>query len=719
MFTKRLKIFVIFCAALLSVCLFRLARMQLLPHSGLEGKLVELKKGKSHQLKTIRGKILDRKGRTLASDDVRFGLYINYKLSRFQDERVRKAKLLKIAKQTNPDPNLADLQKDLEAKLADLQQITEKCSRFGLEKARMEKKINQLNDRLWNTRTFVAWVRAGPNQSILKKYNRQINSIPLSEALADFEKKFPLEDDRILQIATVDDIKEMDTSQLLVELKTDDDLFTAQFEFLDVDGIRVLPKVRRLYPHNSAAAQTIGWVGLAQEHHKKLFANDKLAKYLSGELCGRDDGIEYVCESILRGRRGEVEYDIDKKTVKRTETEFGRDVRLTLDIQLQKKIQQHLADSKLNPDNYKAPTSAVVIDVATGDILALVSMPAYNPNRIGDDYIHLANDQNEPLRNRAINAQYPPGSVIKPLVLIAGLETGKISRHEIISCPARRAPKYWPNCWIFNRYGLGHDDRWLSDGGNNARNAIKGSCNIYFSRLANRLDSAALQSWLYKFGYGHQIPLAAPLHTTNNENPELQIEIRELRQAQGQISSVIPGAKISNFEQVPTLDAGERRQFGIGQGNLRATPLQVANAMAAIARGGFYKPPRLFLAPAPTTTGNQPSSIDLGISSRTLDVVYEGMSAVVSEPGGTAYKEFAHSGLPEQGVKVHGKTGSTTEPDHAWFAGFATDTAGRSIAVAVVVEGGQHGSSDAAPLARNIIQFTLDHGYLAQHDQKP
>ncbi|GAG09514.1 unnamed protein product, partial [marine sediment metagenome] len=85
---------------------------------------------------------------------------------------------------------------------------------------------------------------------------------------------------------------------------------------------------------------------------------------------------------------------------------------------------------------------------------------------------------------------------------------------------------------------------------------------------------------------------------------------------------------------------------------------------------------------------------------------------VVNEPGGTAYKEFAHSGFAEQGIEVYGKTGSTEDPDHAWFAGFATDGTGRSIAIALVVEGGQHGSSDAAPLARDIIQFCIEAQYI-------
>ena len=149
---------------------------------------------------------------------------------------------------------------------------------------------------------------------------------------------------------------------------------------------------------------------------------------------------------------------------------------------------------------------------------------------------------------------------------------------------------------------------------------------------------------------------------------------------------------------------------------MRVTPLQVANAMAAIARNGIYKSPRLFFAPVITSDERRATSdeIDLSISPQTLATVYDGMFAVVNEQGGTAYKEFAHSGLTEQDVKVYGKTGSTEQPDNAWFAGFAADSTNRKIAIAVIVEGGQHGSSDAAPLARDIIQFCIDAGYIGK-----
>ncbi|MHC4604588.1 MAG: penicillin-binding transpeptidase domain-containing protein [Planctomycetota bacterium] len=699
MYDKRIKICVILSAALLLLCLLRLTQMQLLSDSSLQDEIEELKRqrGLSRQLKTIRGRILDRKDRVLAVDEPQFNLHINYRLISFADKRVIRSILSKAAQKNDDIKAKNKVQKEIQAKLEDLQQIIDKCTYFGPQRADIEERIKNINNRIWNLRTFVAWARNGPDSNILKKYNH-ITDVPLSEAIADFEKKFPNNDRRLLHIAEVDDIADMDKTWALLELKTDDDIFTAQLEFMDVDGIQILPKGHRSYPHGSAAAQTIGWVGPAQEHDKKLFEGDKLLSYLDDDVCGREDGVEFVRETILRGRRGREDRDIDRVLKNRTEPQFGEDVQLSLDIELQKKIEDYLADYKFNP-NYEAPTAAVLIEVETGDILALVSLPVFDLNRARYDYAELAADPNEPLRNRAINkGEYPPGSVIKPLILIAALESGRIAPHETIPCPAQKAPRDWPSCWLYKQSKAGHNDRWE----NSAHNAIKGSCNIYFSRLADRINPTILQQWLFNFGYGHQIPLAPPHHASSNEH-------RNFRQAQGQISTSIPKGKISRFEQIPVLKAGERRLYGIGQGNLRTTPLQVANAMATIARGGLYKPPRLFIN---DVNDSESVSIDLNISQQTLDVIHNGMSAVVNEFGGTAYNEFAPSGLAGQGIKVYGKTGSTEQPENAWFAGFATDNAGHGIAIAVIVEGGQRGSSDAAPLARDIIQFCIEKEYI-------
>ena len=284
----------------------------------------------------------------------------------------------------------------------------------------------------------------------------------------------------------------------------------------------------------------------------------------------------------------------------------------------------------------------------------------------------------------------------------------------MISCPSARAPAQWPNCWIFRTSNVGHDLLWE----NSARNAIKGSCNIYFSHLANRIPTRILQKWQFKFGYGQQIPL--PYIAEHDLPAGVPAVKRRLRQAPGKISSkpVRYGTIVTDMEQIPKLDPAHRRLVGIGEGELYATILQIANSMATLARHGIAIRPRLFRPHQPyllTPKDQHSDPRDLGLSETTLATVLEGMDAVVNEVQGTAYKAFAYSDFAAQGVKVYGKTGSTEEPNNALFSGFARDSQRRAIAIALVIEGGESGADDAAPLAVHILQYCIDHGYLGKN----
>jgi penicillin-binding protein 2 len=726
MYNRRVKIFVIFSLLLLAVCILRLAQMQLLSASTVQHEIAELKRqrGQSRQFQTIRGSILDRNGEKLAFDEARFWVHINYDLSSFLDERVRKTMLAEAAARRDSEAAVAKVDKEIREKLEDLQLIIEKCSQFKeVEQSVIWDEIEKINDYVWDRRVFQAWRKNFPNSEVFENYDSVV-SIPISEAIADFEAKQPDPNIRT-ELAGKIDILEMHQDWPLLELKTDDDVFAAQLEFMDTEGLQILPKGHRFYPYGSVAAQTIGWVGPAtQPHDKELFADDELLSYLEGEVCGREDGVEYVCEAVLRGRRGELSQDIDGQLISQIDTQFGKDVTLTLDVGLQQRIEDYLTDYPRDP-NSGPGMSAVVIEVGTGDILALVSLPGYDLNRARYEYGDLVADPDKPLINRAINKQYPPGSVVKPLILIAGLESGKITPEDVIKCLGQAAPEGWPSCWIYKQNpgaGVGHSDMWE----NMARNAIKGSCNIYFSHLADRIEPEVLQQWLFRFGYGHDA-LFLPDWLTSAAKADV---VRNFNQASGAISSISPRGQIKSLEDIAPLRLSHRKMFGIGQGNLRVTPLQVTNAMAALARGGIFKRPRLFssltardselgtgdsMSYEPPATSHELGE-DLGVSLETLAVIYDGMSAVVNEVGGTAYNQFEPflATLNAEDVKVYGKTGSTERPEHAWFGGFAQDSAARKVALAVVVEGGQHGSSDAAPLARGIIQFCIEAGYIGK-----
>lgn len=703
MYDRRLKIFIAAGLALMLIAVLRLVQMQLLADSQLQDEIAALRnqRGQLRHFGTVRGDILDRNGNVLATDVPQFELVVSYGLTSFGDWRVLEAAEAQARERSN-DPSLYDFHAEVDARRADLRRIIADSAKFGVNIEDVVARIQSINDYVWDLRAFIAWYRHGPDPNFLARYDNRVNSIPRSAALAEFERQVPHWLDRHRKVLEVDDIPELEQSYPLLDLRTEDDVFAAQMEFMDINDVRIAPTGFRHYPYDSVAAQTIGWTGAAsQDSEKELFEHDPLARYLPGDTCGKRPGVEYVCEAILRGRRGEQATDIDGNLVRETQARYGQDVQLTLDIELQQQIEQYVTDPQYNP-NADANTAVVVLDIRSGDILALVSLPTYDLNRVRQDYTKLIQDGHRPLRNRAIAEHYPPGSAVKPIVLIAALEAGAIAPDEPISCPPHRAPAGWPNCLIFLSGGGGHDQRWE----NTACNAIKGSCNIYFSRLADRLEAPLLQQWLFRFGFGHRLPLGASLPW-----PEA-CESRRFLQAQGQVSTEPPNKTIHGLEDISPLRDAEKRYFGMGQGNLRASPLQVANSFATLARGGLAIPPRLFLKPRSTTPDSSLESVDLGIAPGTLRVVYDGTNAVVNEPGGTAYNAFRGSGLDAQGVKVYGKTGSTQDPEHAWFAGFAEDRDGAKIALAVLVEGGQHGSSDAAPLARDIIQLCVYEGYV-------
>jgi penicillin-binding protein 2 len=411
-------------------------------------------------------------------------------------------------------------------------------------------------------------------------------------------------------------------------------------------------------------------------------------------------------------------YDIDGTLSRRIASRLGQDVRLTIDVELQEKIEQRMLTFP-HADYCGPGMAAVVLDGVSGDVLAMVSVPLYDLNEARYHYDALAADGNQPLVNRALNRHYPPGSVVKPIVLVAGLQSGQTTPDRIISCPSAAAPRGWPSCWIFRKDKVGHDVLWSNTGGNIARNALKGSCNIYFSRLAASIESRTLQQWAFDFGYGRQAEFAYPVSDDPNDRPAAEASARRLRQYSGQISTTLEyGSWVRTLDQVPRLDRPDQALVGIGEGKFAATPIQVAGAMAALARGGIYKPPRLFLPAdtnSPTASGDPEAGVNLGLSEQTLQTVYEGLYAVVNESGGTANEGFAADPSLLRSLRIYGKTGSTELPEEtAWFAGFARDRAGHTIALALVVERGKSGGTDAAPLGSAIIRLCVEAGYLVR-----
>ena len=661
MSSKRLKIFAFFCTLVAAVCIARLAYIQLNPHSAWQSQLEKIRTGKCTELVALRGKILDRNGKALATDEACFTLCIDYRFARLADERFWLVQSLQCEDESEREKIKEKFQQDYNT----LNEIIVKCANFNnCTIQEISEQINrQINDPVWQLRSYLAGKRKYPQQ--------------------DFETAEPDANERLLLASQVD-IAEMHQPQPLLKFENDDQVLAAQLKFIDTEGVQILPGSERFYPYKNSACQLIGWVKPWNPGNE-----DESNGYSLGDVIGFS-GIEYLCEPKLKGRSGRIVYNLDNQIVSRTEREFGSDVKLTIDIELQQKVEKLLKNPNLNPTFGKA-VGIVIIDVNSTDIITMASIPDFDLNNARWEYSKLLADGNHPLLNRNLTETYPPGSSAKPIILTAAMSEKKITPDEIISCPSSSAPAGWPNCWIFKTLGYGHDEQWAYEGGNKARNALRGSCNIYFSHIAARVEPRALQQWLLNFGFGKN---ALETETVD----------RTLPQSAGIISSTIP-----QMETLPPIDAAERRFFGIGQGNFRATPLQVANAFAALARRGFFKRSRI-IATEPADEG-----YSLNLSDEIIAVIYDGMHAVVTEPHGTAFSQFADAGFEEKGIKVYGKTGSTEKPYHAWFAGFAKDNSGKSIAFAVLVEGGQHGSSDAGPIARDIVSHCIETGYLNQN----
>jgi len=464
-----------------------------------------------------------------------------------------------------------------------------------------------------------------------------------------------------------------------------------------ITGACLKPSHRRVYPCGKSACHIIGVTGpVYQEDVEKhnLRADEaswlkrSLVNYLPGDTIGRT-GVEMAAESCLRPRRGYKRYSLPGEIDNTVQAMEGEDVYLTIDI----KLQGHLE----NLFEKTGHTGAiVVIDVDTGEILAMVSWPVYNLNRYWKDYEMLSGDRcNLPLCPRAFASAYAPGSIVKPVTALAGLGEGVVDLEDLKFCNGSNphSSKGIPHCW--NRSG--HGNLQLVD-------AICHSCNIYFVEIGHEMGAASLSKWFRLFGFGSKPGTGLPSEKAGGAVSENWLR--------------------SHFGRghVPS----DAWLMSIGQGSLHATCLQVCSAMSVISRGGSYVSPKVLRNCGP---GRENRTLQLAESH--IEAVRRGMYMVVNDPLGTAYKAW-RQGIPLD-VEVCGKTGTAEVPpmridsngdgvvnasdeiikkgDHAWFAGFAP-CSNPEIAFAVLLEYAGKGGANAAPVAKRTVRWCRRMGYL-------
>ncbi len=434
------------------------------------------------------------------------------------------------------------------------------------------------------------------------------------------------------------------------------------------------------------------------DNSAELRAFEQAYRDVSGLLLHRDMrvgrlGVEARAESYLRGEAGfrRLETNAAGRIIRELPSEDlapkpGKDLSLTVDADLQ----------KITIDRFGEESgAAVVMDVMSGDILAFVSTPAFDPNDFVNgisqsDYDLLRNNDRSPLYHKAYDGTYPPGSTFKMIVGIAALESGVTTPDERVTCNGQY--KFGNNTW--------HCWRRNGHGPVNLHDAMKGSCDVYFYEMAKRIGIEKIASLAEEFGLGRDW---------------------ELGLTGGRAGTVPNNAWKRNRTGQPWY-RGETLNVGIGQGQLSASPLQLAIMTARIATTGRSVNPRI-IGVGPDVEASVPDmrAIDPAIMER----VKASMFAVTSEAGGTA---LASGDLGIDGLRMAGKTGtaqvrriSAAERrsgilggeelerrlrDHALFVAYAPHDAPK-YAISVIVEHGEGGSTKAAPIARDILSAAL------------
>ena len=462
-------------------------------------------------------------------------------------------------------------------------------------------------------------------------------------------------------------------------------------------GVRVMTFISREYRDRDVGGHLLGYISeISQENLPKYRRRDNY-DYRLGDYIGHT-GLEEQLDLILRGTDGYEFMQVDAlgRMKKRFSTTGllgdvgnkksipGNNVKLSIDRDLQSSAYKAL-EGKVG--------SAVAVDVNTGEILAMVSRPGFDPSQFSrslsqEYWDSLIKNKNNPLRARTIQEHYSPGSTFKIIAAIAALEEGIVNEKTEVTCPGFfRLGRRKFHCW--KRYGHGKVDLVKS---------LRESCDVYYYKIGTQIDIDVLAKYARMFGLGNKTGIELPRETMG----------------------LIPTREWKKKRDGQNWVRGETLSCVIGQSFVLTTPIQLAMFYASIANeGSLYKPyvvKEVFSNVGEVKTKEEPERISkIEISKKTLDLIHKGLYEVVNHDKGTAWW------FRGQGISMAGKTGTSQVASfsaddifskceereyklrhHALFASYAP-AHNPQIAVAVVVEHGCHGSSAAAPVARDVI----------------
>jgi penicillin-binding protein 2 len=459
----------------------------------------------------------------------------------------------------------------------------------------------------------------------------------------------------------------------------------------ELAGVAIEQGLIRHYPYGPAAAHVIGYVAAVSE---KELTGDPLLE-LPDFRIGKS-GVEKSQDLALRGVAGTSEVEINAygrvvREIANHPGQPGQDVVLGLDQALQEFVTKRCAS--------EPSVSCIVLDAVTGDVLALVSSPAYDPMLFSTGltqavWQELSTDPRNPLSDKAIGGIYPPGSTFKPMVALAALESGAITPDTAVTCPG-----YFElgdatfHCWKHGGHGTLR-----------VRDAIKQSCDVFFYEASRRAGIDRIAAMARRFGFGAALGLDIP----------------------GERAGLIPSRDWKLATTGTTWQMGETLIAGIGQGSVLATPLQLATMAARLVTGRAVVPHLVRRDGKARQGGDKrpPDFAGLGLNPRHLALVLDGMNAVVNEQGGTAFA----ARIKDAGLEMGGKSGTSQvrritqyerdhglrkateipwkEREHALFVAFAPVSAPRYVCAVVVEHGGESGgggSAVAAPICRDAL----------------
>ncbi|WP_180116875.1 MULTISPECIES: penicillin-binding protein 2 [unclassified Acinetobacter] len=451
-------------------------------------------------------------------------------------------------------------------------------------------------------------------------------------------------------------------------------------------GVNIETQMTRYYPHGELFAHVIGYVGRINDKELKTIDKDL---YAGSNLIGKI-GVEKSYEELLHGMPGNESVEADAfgnvlRHLGRKDPIRGNDLYLSLDYGLQMVASEQLADRR---------GAIVAIDPRTGEILALVSSPSFNPNLFvtgisSKDYSELRDSLDQPLYNRAVQGAYPPGSTIKPMFGLGGIHYGLVDWSTAISDPG-----------YFTLPGDSHrfrDHKKTGHGSVNLHKAQVVSCDTYFYVLSYRMGIEKMNTWMRQFGFGEKTGVDLPSESTGlYPNPEWKLRTRKSNWLKGETISV-----------------------SIGQGAFTATPLQLAMATAITANQGSHVTPHVLReskgakvhkvhnAPNGRIQFNGKPDDWIKMRDAMIDVVQTGTGRGIRTP---MYQIAGKTGTAQvksiaQGKRYNESLLTERQLDHGLFVGFAPAEK-PEIAIAVVWENGRHGGS-AAQIAKPMFDYWL------------